>query len=94
MANRVGTKGQVVIEKSIRDELGIEPGWKAIQQIVDGHLEIYFIPPRHNRSLLGMLAPYTDVRIPDEDAFRAAREQAWEERAAEIVARMNETSCE
>jgi AbrB family looped-hinge helix DNA binding protein len=94
MATRVGTKGQVVIEKEIRDELGIEPGWTAIQQVVDGHVEIYFIPPEHNDSLFGVLAQYTDVRIPDEDAFRAAREQAWDERAAEIVARMRETSCE
>lgn len=26
MANKVGTKGQIVIEKAIRDELGVEPG--------------------------------------------------------------------
>lgn len=94
MANRVGTKGQVVIEKAIRDELGIEPGWKAIQQIVDGHLEIYFIPPRHNRSLLGVLAPYSDVRIPDEEAFHEATEWAWGEHAKEVAERWRETSCE
>ena len=94
MANRVGSKGQVVIEKEIRDELGIQPGWRALQMLVDGHVEIYFIPPPHNDSLAGILAPYTDVRIPDEEAFRAAREKVWDERAAEIVARMCENSHE
>jgi len=92
VANRVGTKGQVVIEKAIRDELGVEPGWTALQQVVDGHVEIYFVPPRHNRSLAGVLAPYTDVRIPDEEAFHEATEWAWGEHAKEVVERMNETS--
>ena len=94
MANRVGTKGQVVIEKEIRDELGVKPGWLAIQQVVDGHVEIHFFPPEHNESLFGFLAPYTDVRIPDEDALHEAIEQARAEHAAEVVARMRETSCE
>lgn len=85
MANVVGHKGQVVIEKGIRDRLGIEPGWLAIQQFVDDHVEIFFIPPEHDRSLAGILAPYTNVRIPDEAAFREAREQAWEAVARERI---------
>ena len=51
MANKVGTKGQVVIDKQIRDRLGIGPGWMALQRLVDDHVEIYFIEPEHNRSL-------------------------------------------
>ena len=94
MAHLVGTKGQVVIEKGIREELGIEPGWKALQLLVDGHVEIYFIPPDHNDSLLGILAPYTDVRIPDEDSFHEATEWAWGEHAKEVAERWRETSCE
>lgn len=77
MANTVGTEGQVVIEEEIRDALGIEPGWTAIQQLVDGHVQIYFIPPPHNESLAGILAPYTDVRIPDEDALHEASESLF-----------------
>ena len=42
MANKVGTKGQIVIDKRIRDSLGIEPGWIALQTLVDDHVEIYF----------------------------------------------------
>ena len=53
MPNVVGQKGQVVITKEIRDKLGVEPGWWALQSIVNGHLEIHFVPPEHNRSLLG-----------------------------------------
>jgi bifunctional DNA-binding transcriptional regulator/antitoxin component of YhaV-PrlF toxin-antitoxin module len=90
MVTTVGTDGQLVIEKEILEELGIEPGWTAIPQVVDGHLEIHFVPPKHNRSLLGALAPYTDIRIPDEDAFHEATERAWEEHAKELVARWRE----
>ncbi len=31
MANKVGSKGQVVIEKEIRDKLGIQPGAGVLQ---------------------------------------------------------------
>ena len=30
MPNKVGAKGQVVIEKEIRDELGVEPGLRSL----------------------------------------------------------------
>lgn len=88
MTTKVGPKGQVVIEKRIRDRLGIEPGWRTLQHVVNDHVEIYFSPPvtLHNRSLLGILAPYTNVSVPAEE-WRAARERAWEEAARERVER-------
>ncbi len=52
-------------------------------------MESDFIPPEHDRSLAGILAPYTDVRIPDEAGLREAREQVWEARARE---RMSHTA--
>ena len=55
MASVVGTKGQVVIDKAIRDRLGISAGWRAYQTLDEGHVKIYFRPPPHNRSLLGIL---------------------------------------
>jgi AbrB family looped-hinge helix DNA binding protein len=76
MANQVGTKGQIVIEKEIRDKLGIQPGWKAYQQVVDGHLEIYFLPPEHRRSLLGILAKYANPDLDNAD-WHDVREKAW-----------------
>jgi hypothetical protein len=37
-----------------------------------------------------MLAPYTNVRIPDADALHEATEAAWEEHAQEVVGRWRE----
>ena len=80
MANRVGPKGQVVIEKDIRDRLGVQPGWQALQMLVDGHVRIYFIPPPHNRSLAGCMAPYIQ-RAPGPDD-----EEAWDEAVGRAIA--------
>ena len=78
MANVVGTKGQVVINKVIRQRLGIEAGWLALQRIVDDHIEIYFLPPEHNRSLKGILAPYIKKSISPGKEWDEARQVAWE----------------
>lgn len=89
MANAVGSKGQVVIEKALRDRLGIQPGWLALQRLVDDHVEISFLPPVHRRSLMGSLAGYTTVRIESGAAWDAAREAAWAKAAEARVRRMN-----
>ncbi|MBI4197965.1 MAG: AbrB/MazE/SpoVT family DNA-binding domain-containing protein [Chloroflexi bacterium] len=90
MSTKVGPKGQVVIEKEIRDKLGIGPGWLALQREVDGRVEITFIPPEHNRSLKGILSPYIKGTIPPGDeAWAKAREEAWEARAKEKFGEAN-----
>lgn len=77
MSTRVGTKGQVVIEKPIRDELGVEPGWIACQRIVGGdRVEVRFYPAEHDRSLRGALAQEIERSIPPE-GFDQARRDAW-----------------
>jgi len=58
MASRVGSKGQVVIAKEIRDALGIVPGSLAAQRRVGSTVELRFLPPEHHRSLRGILARY------------------------------------
>jgi len=83
MAHIVGPKGQVVIAKEIREQLGVRPGFETIQVRVDDHVEVYFVPPEHDRSLLGILARHTSVRIPSGDAWERARESAWEDELRE-----------
>jgi AbrB family looped-hinge helix DNA binding protein len=84
MAAKVGPKGQVVISKEIRDRLGVKPGWRAIQQLVGDHVEVYFIPPEHDESLKGILAPYIQARVLDEEWHRI-KQEAWEEAACEAA---------
>lgn len=55
MASRVGERGQITIDKSIRDSLGIKPKDVAVQEVVDGRVVIYFVPAPHRRSLRGIL---------------------------------------
>lgn len=79
----VGTKGQIVISKEIRDRLGIRPGRVALQYLVNEHLEIYFVPPEHGNSLKGSLASQIKV-VPGEE-WDKARESAWKKAAAEKI---------
>ena len=83
MTNVVGKKGQVVISKKIRDELGVEPGWMAVQGVVDGHLEIHFFPPEHNRSLLGCLKELIPPGAGEGLSWEEMRETAWTEAVKE-----------
>jgi AbrB family looped-hinge helix DNA binding protein len=77
MPHIIGTKGQLVIEKEIRDQLGIQPGWIAVQRVVDDHIEVWFQPPEHDRSMKGSLASHTRVKVPPGDSWEKARESAW-----------------
>lgn len=85
MAHVVGAKGQVVIAKEIRERLGVEPGWMAIQRLVGDHVEVYFVPPEHRMSLKGSLATHLKVRIPPGEEWDRAREAAWDKAAREKV---------
>ncbi|HEX4954472.1 MAG TPA: AbrB/MazE/SpoVT family DNA-binding domain-containing protein [Thermoanaerobaculia bacterium] len=90
MATLVGTKGQVVIEKEIRDALGVEPGSRAIQERVGDRVEIRFLPPEHDRSLRGVLAPFVRGSLPDKP-WPELKEEAWR-RALEAEAAEEEAS--
>lgn len=80
LANVVGTRGQVVIAKHIRDQLGIGPGWIAIQRAVDDCVEMVFLPPEHRESLKESLAPHIKAGVPP-DRWQRARERGWHEAA-------------
>ena len=83
MAYTVGAKGQLVIAKDIRDRLGVEPGWIALERLIDDHVEIYFVPPEHDRSLLGVLSSHTQRRVAAGEEWQQAREHAWSAAARE-----------
>lgn len=76
MGNKVGAKGQVVIEKEIRDALAITPGSIAVQRIVGDHVEIWFLPAEHNESVFGILAEHVTRAVSDEELEAAIEESA------------------
>jgi len=80
LANVVGSKGQVVIAKHIRDQLGIGPGWIAIQRALDDGVEMVFLPPEHRESLKGSLASHIKASVP-ADEWHRVRERGWHEAA-------------
>ena len=68
----------MVIEKEIRDRLGVKPGWQAVQLLVDNQVRIYFIPPEHKRSLRGAAKPFIRGVPPPEEE--------WDDLVAKAVA--------
>ncbi len=77
MGSRVGERGQITIEKSIREELGIYAGDEAVQRVEDGRIVIEVVPGRHRRSLAGSLKGKITKRPPDE-SWEALRRASWE----------------
>lgn len=76
MSSRVGERGQITIEKAIREELGIYAGDEAVQRIEDGRIVIDVVPGRHDRSLAGAAAPHVR-RQPTDESWAALRDAAW-----------------
>jgi bifunctional DNA-binding transcriptional regulator/antitoxin component of YhaV-PrlF toxin-antitoxin module len=76
MASQVTTRGQITIERTAREALSVQPGMTAVQIVVGDHLEVYFIPAPHRRSLFGRLKPKGTVREADWDAIRDRAQEA------------------
>ena len=70
MTHRVGPKGQVVIPKQLRDDLGIEPGDEVSFWRHDDHVAVR--PAGHRRPLRGRFegSPLVDALIAERDADR------------------------
>jgi AbrB family looped-hinge helix DNA binding protein len=77
LASRVGERGQITIEKSIREDLGVYAGDQAIQHVEDGRVVIEFVPAAHRRSLAGSLGEKV-TRTPNDEQWAALRDDAAE----------------
>lgn len=75
MSSRVGERGQVTIEKAIREELGVYAGDQAIQRVEDGRVVLEFVPGPHRRSLSGALRDKAMHR-PDDENWSTLRDAA------------------
>lgn len=75
MSSRVGERGQITIEKAIREELAIYAGDEAVQRVEDGRIVIEIVPARHRRSLAGALKDKI-TRVPTDESWEALRQAA------------------
>ncbi len=55
MSAVVNPRGQITVDREIRERLGVRPGMVAVQQTVGNQLIVTFIPASHKRSAAGML---------------------------------------
>jgi AbrB family looped-hinge helix DNA binding protein len=76
MPSKVGERGQITIEKAIREELGVYAGDQAVQWIEDGHLVVTFVPAPHDRSLFGALADKITKHPENEEDWESIIEEA------------------
>jgi len=85
MASKVGAKGNIVIEKEIRDRLGVETGWEAVQILSGDHVEVYFLPPVQSGDSFGMLHREGDRPLQGEgQSWSDVVRSAW---TAELATR-------
>jgi bifunctional DNA-binding transcriptional regulator/antitoxin component of YhaV-PrlF toxin-antitoxin module len=78
MASQVSTRGQITIDRDVREALSIKPGMIAVQSVVDDHLEVYFVPAPHRESLFGVLPLQEPISADYWEEIRA--------RAADAIA--------
>lgn len=89
MSNVVGERYQITIDKHVREQLGIQPGDRAVERVEDGRLVVEFIPRPHGDSLLGI---FRDPARPPITDWQAVRDRAWARRADEIREALEEDS--
>lgn len=86
MTHRVGAKGQVVIPKAIRDEIGIEPGDEVTFESDGADVKVRRIEsdPSHLAEMLRSLrGSWADVPLGTEELLaERRRERELEERKA------------
>lgn len=75
MASTVGERGQVTIEKAIREELGVYAGDMAVQRVEGRKVVIEFVPAPHKRSLAGILRDKARP-VADDTSWESVRDRA------------------
>lgn len=71
MAQKVGPKGQVVIPKKFRDELGLEPGDEVVVSLSENGVLIQ--PVHTTQSLRGMFADSGMLKMLMDDRRKESR---------------------
>jgi AbrB family looped-hinge helix DNA binding protein len=92
MANVVGERFQITIDKAVREKLGVRPGDIAIERVRDGRLVVTFAPGPHQRSQLGILRQHARRPIEPITDWDAYRERTWSTRSSEIVDSLRDDS--
>jgi bifunctional DNA-binding transcriptional regulator/antitoxin component of YhaV-PrlF toxin-antitoxin module len=92
LGTSVGERGQITIEREIREQLGIKPKDLAVQRVQDGRLVVEFVrpPEPHMRSLAGILGPSpAQPREPldIDDAVARGVAEEWRQSLAGETAR-------
>lgn len=96
MANVVGERFQITIDKKARHQLGIHPGDIAIERVQNGRLVVTFVPKPHRESQLGILKRYVADPIEPITDWDAWSESVWSRRTdeiAEVLRRDSEKHC-
>ncbi len=91
LGTSVGERGQITIEREIREKLGVRPRDIAVQRVLDGRLVVEFVRLHepHMRSLARILGP--SPRRPTEplnidDAVGQGVAEEWRQSVAEVQA--------
>lgn len=82
MANVVGERFQITIDKEVREQLGVKPGDRAVERVEDGRMVVEFAPALHRESMLGIFR--RPERHPIAD-WQQVKDRAWAARSREIT---------
>lgn len=79
----ISPQGKITIDKAILKKLGVKPGMIAYQRIIDGHLEIDFLPDVRPDSLAGIFhqegsPPWPKTSEELEVEMQEAMAEKWE----------------
>jgi hypothetical protein len=62
--SQVGTEGTIVIDRDLREQLGVQPGAEAVQWAQDGLLVVRFLPPPEEKRSMFACLPLTLEEAP------------------------------